>query len=83
MAHVIRYFKDGVEYHTTSPGSLEALKKIALAGVARHGMDFAIIADEAGNVVWASGNHIPEKRRGIGEMFASLLRVFGGRHVAL
>ena len=82
MAHVIRYFKDGVEYHLTSPGSLETLKKIAIAGVARHGMDFAIIADETGNVVWSSVNDTPETHRGIGEMFASLLRVFGGRHFA-
>lgn len=83
MAHVIRYFKDGEEQGSTPPGNLEEMKKIAIAGLSRHGMDCAVITDEAGTVVWASVNPMPATRHRASEMLSSVLRVFGRRHLAL
>lgn len=82
MSHVIRYFKDGEEQGSTPPGSLEAMKKIAISGLARHGMDCAVITDPAGTVVWASVNQAPQTRRRAADLVASALRVFGRHRLA-
>jgi len=79
MSYVIRYFKDGEEQGSTPPGTLEAMKKIALAGLSRHGMDCAVITDPTGTVVWASVNHVPERRRPPTHLIAAALRVFTRR----
>lgn len=78
MSYVIRYFKDGEEQGSTPPGTLEAMKKIAISSLSRHGMDCAVITDPAGNVVWASVNHVTETRRLPAHLIAAL-RVFGRR----
>ncbi|MEG3143397.1 hypothetical protein U1839_01910 [Sphingomonas sp. RT2P30] len=75
MPYLIRYFRDGRERGSTPwDGSLDIMQKIAADGVVRHGMDRAVIADEAGAIVWSSAGDASDMRRAKRRPGEALLR---------
>jgi hypothetical protein len=75
----VRYFRDGKEEGFT-PGSdsLEAMKKVAAIGMARHGLDRAEIVDRSGFVLWRRTANGAEATPALGNFLHAAARAFGG-----
>ncbi|MES2043748.1 MAG: hypothetical protein V4475_07710 [Pseudomonadota bacterium] len=75
----VRYFRAGKEAgFTPGSGSLDAMKKVAAIGMARHGLDRAEIVDRAGFVLWRGMANGAEVTPVLGNLLHTAARTVAG-----